>query len=350
MTLTLHQPESIRPIQTSPAIDGRQDVLLIMPPWIQKLFMRLEDGLEELAIDYGSLLCIRSHGVVRLFKSNSEEVFNPTRDDIEKWRLEGMTISKHDVDYIKHKLPGGFRSDGRCGLEGTVHRISSIEDREHRITGVSIRIGRFITGVAEPLRENLIKKPSFLVVGKPGSGKSTFLRDAIRILGTVYYNQVVAVDTSNELGGDGMMAHAGLGTVRRIQVGSPDKQRKVLMQAVGNHSPKIIIVDEIGVNNDIDVIETIGVRGIDIIASAHGWDAKDVMGNPDLHPILGGFNADQGKRKRNATFKQILEIRGKNDYWLYPDTNAVVDAFARGENIFELAIQVGLKTPIPEAA
>jgi stage III sporulation protein SpoIIIAA len=288
-------------------IDEERLLASMFPAWIQRAFHKHKEGIEELAIDYGKPLIIRQNSEIKVIYNND------------------APISKDDLEFINNKVPGGFRADNRAGIEGTVHRISAVRDRYQTLVGVTIRIGRFIEGVAEGLRDKMLANPSLLVVGAPGSGKSTFLRDAIRIIGQVYFNQLVLVDTSNELGGDGMIAHPRLGLVRRIQVPSPEKQPKTLLEAVGNHSPKAVAVDEIGVHGDIP-----------IIASAHGSNLKDVMQNPVLYPVLGDYNPISQKRSQNTTFKTALEIHSKGVYKYYPDLEAVVDCFARGEDYREL--------------
>jgi stage III sporulation protein SpoIIIAA len=235
------------------------------------------------------------------------------------------------VDYI-----GGFRGDGRAGIDGTVHRISEMRDRYDTCVGVTVRVGRFVVGVAEPLRD-LLEQPllKLLIVGAPGVGKSTLLRDMVRIIAERYSASVLIVDTSGEIAGSGRVAHPGIGQADMSQVSSPEGQAEVIRKAVANHNAKMLVVDEIGYHGDAAVLETMGRRGTGLIASAHGITLADVAFNPALDRVLGRPNP-RGKRRAPSTFQVIVEVPRKGVYRVHLNADAALD-LARGGG-----------TPIPE--
>jgi stage III sporulation protein SpoIIIAA len=235
------------------------------------------------------------------------------------------------VDYI-----GGFRGDGRAGIDGTVHRISEMRDRYDTCVGVTVRVGRFVVGVAEPLRD-LLEQPllKLLIVGAPGVGKSTLLRDTVRIIAERYSASVLIVDTSGEIAGSGRVAHPGIGQADMSQVSSPEGQAEVIRKAVANHNAKMLVVDEIGYHGDAAVLETMGRRGTGLIASAHGITLADVAFNPALDRVLGRPNP-RGKRRAPSTFQVIVEVPRKGVYRVHLNADAALD-LARGGG-----------TPIPE--
>jgi stage III sporulation protein SpoIIIAA len=235
------------------------------------------------------------------------------------------------VDYI-----GGFRGDGRAGIDGTVHRISEMRDRYDTCVGVTVRVGRFVVGVAEPLRD-LLEQPllKLLIVGAPGVGKSTLLRDMVRIVAERDSASVLIVDTSGEIAGSGRVAHPGIGQADMSQVSSPEGQAEVIRKAVANHNAKMLVVDEIGYHGDAAVLETMGRRGTGLIASAHGITLADVAFNPALDRVLGRPNS-RGKRRAPSTFQVIVEVPRKGVYRVHSNADAALD-LARGGG-----------TPIPE--
>lgn len=235
------------------------------------------------------------------------------------------------VDYI-----GGFRADGRAGIDGTVHRICEVRDRYGSTTGVTVRVGRFLEGVAEPLRDLLeVKRTSILILGAPGVGKSTLLRDVVRIIAQRIGPKCLLVDTSGEIGGSGRRAHPGIGMADVLPVPSPEVQAQIIEQAVKNHGAEVLVVDEIGYNGDAQVLQAKGRGGIGLVATAHGITISDAAFNPALHPVLGEPDST-GKRSIPSTFKVIIEVPRKGVYRVYTDANIALDLARAGE------------TPIPE--
>ena len=235
------------------------------------------------------------------------------------------------VDYI-----GGFRADGRAGIDGTVHRICEVRDRYGSTTGITVRIGRFLEGVAEPLRDLLEQtRVSILILGAPGVGKSTLLRDVVRIIAQRIKAKCMLVDTSGEIGGSGRRAHPGIGMADLLQVPSPDAQAEIIRQAVANHGAEMLVVDEIGYHGDAQVLQAKGRTGIGLIATAHGVTIADAAFNPSLNPVLGEPDIN-GKRSAPSTFKIIIEVPRKGVYKVYTNSDEALDCARAGG------------TPIPE--
>ncbi|NJK42914.1 MAG: type IV secretion system DNA-binding domain-containing protein [Pleurocapsa sp. SU_196_0] len=270
--------------------------------------------LEEMKLRVGRTLFVNWGGIYRALE------YRVTSEDI-----------ACVVDYI-----GGFRGDGRAGIDGTVHRISEMRDRYDTCVGVTVRVGRFVLGVAEPLRD-LLEQPlvKILIVGAPGVGKSTLLRDMVRIVAERDSASVLVVDTSGEIAGSGQVAHPGIGEADMSQVSSPEGQAEVIRKAVANHNAKMLVVDEIGYHGDAAVLETMGRRGTGLIASAHGITLADVAFNPALDRVLGRPNS-RGKRRAPSTFTVIIEVPRKGVYRVHLHADAALDV-ARGGG-----------TPIPE--
>ena len=116
-----------------------------------------------------------------------------------------------------------------------------------------------------------------LLLGRPGVGKTTAIREISRVLSEEYGRRVVVVDTSNEIGGDGDVPHPGIGAARRMQVPRPDEQHHVLIEAVQNHTPEVIVVDEIGTELEAAAARTISQRGVQMIATAHGHTLENLL-------------------------------------------------------------------------
>ena len=291
------------------SIDAFAQVLGALPAAVQRLALKHTEGLEEIYLDAGYPL-----------------TFNTGRQ-----RQTDYLVTLEDVQTTRDKV-GGFRSDNRAGIEGTLHRFAGILDDSEVLVGMTIRLGRHVSGVAECLRSQLLESGSLMVVGPPGVGKTTLLRDIVRILGDAHQRKCIAVDTSNEIGGDGTRAHPALGKARRIKVGDPKRQGDVLRQAVANHGPSVIVVDELGYHgDDVQQIETTSRRGVQVVATLHGEVLYDVLQNPTFWPLLGNVVLAQSRRTGDPVFRAAVEVRGKGKLLLHPDLKAAIDTLLTGQ-------------------
>jgi stage III sporulation protein SpoIIIAA len=178
-------------------------------------------------------------------------------------------VSASDLDHVENNV-GQFSDDNRAGIERTLHRVSAIRNRSGRIVGLTMRVGRAVTGTGEIIRDIVVSGQSILLLGRPGIGKTTMLRECARLLADELRKRVVIVDTSNEIGGDGDIPHPGIGRARRMQVRAPALQHAVMIEAVENHMPEVIVIDEIGTELEAAAARTIAERGVQLIATAHG--------------------------------------------------------------------------------
>ena len=290
-------------------IDAFEEVLNTLPAAVQRHAMGHAEDLEEIYLDAGMPL---------MFNTGSQ-------------RETDYLVTREDIRTTRDKL-GGFRSDNRAGIEGTLHRFAGILDDHQMLVGMTIRLGRHVFGVADCLRPQLQKSGSLMVVGPPGVGKTTLLRDIVRILGETHQRKCVAVDTSNEIGGDGTRPHPALGKARRIKVGDPKRQGEVLRQAVANHGPSVIVVDELGYHgDDVQQIETTSRRGVQVVATLHGEVLRDVLQNPTFWPLLGNVVLAQSRRTGDPVFRAAVEVRGKGKLLLHPDLKAAIDTLLTGQ-------------------
>ena len=251
-------------------------------------------------------------------------------------------VSYEDIDAVVEKI-GSFDLDNRAGMERTLHRISAIRNRRNRIIGLTCRVGRAVFGTLDIIADQIDSGKSLLILGKPGIGKTTMLREAARILSAK--KRVVIVDTSNEIGGDGDVPHPAVGDARRLQVAQPTLQHEVMIEAVENHNPEVIIIDEIGRELEAQAARTIAERGVQLIGTAHGQTITNLLMNPTLSDLIGGIESvtlsDEEAKRRGTqktvlerrsppTFDVLVEIRQRNQVIVYQDIAEAVDALVRG--------------------
>ncbi len=258
--------------------------------------------------------------------------------------LGNENITREDLDYITNQLPE-FTTDNRSGIAGTLHRISAIRNRQGKIVGLTCRIGRVITGTIECIKDFVIQNKSILFLGRPGVGKTTKLREITRLMADELGKRVVVVDTSNEIAGDGDVAHPAIGKARRMQVSQPEYQKDIMIEAVENHTPEVIVVDEIGTELEAQAARTIAERGVMLIATAHGNTLDNLIKNPTLSDLIGGVDTvtlgdDEAKhrgcqktvleRQKQPTFDIVIEIIDRNTLAIYKDSAQAVDYILRG--------------------
>lgn len=299
-------------------------MISILPPGVTEAIDRANnsDNLIEIVLDLGRRPMARfTDGEVEL---SQEEV------------------TRADIDYIVTRI-GDFDADNRAGMERTLHRISGIRNRRGSIVGLTCRVGRAVYGTIDIIQDLIESGKSVLILGRPGIGKTTMLREAARILSE--NNRVIIVDTSNEIGGDGDVPHPAVGRARRMQVATPSLQHEVMIEAVENHNPEAIVIDEIGRELEALAARTIAERGVQLIGTAHGRTLENLLLNPTLSDLVGGIEAvtlsDEEARRRGTqktvlerrappTFDVLIEMQDRDRLAIQPDVAAAVDALVRG--------------------
>lgn len=259
-------------------------------------------------------------------------------------RLSDEPVSHEDLAHAL-ALVGEFTADNRAGIERTLHRISAIRNRKGQIIGLTLRVGRAIYGTIEILRDLIETGENLLLLGRPGVGKTTKLREMARVLADEVGKRVIVIDTSNEIAGDGDIPHPGIGAARRMQVPRPDRQHAVMIEAVENHMPEVIIVDEIGTEAEAAAARTIAERGVQLIGTAHGNTLENLIMNPTISDLVGGVQtvtlSDEEARRRGTTktvnerkapptFDILIEMTSRNEVNIHKDTAAAVDTILRG--------------------
>jgi stage III sporulation protein SpoIIIAA len=267
----------------------------------------------------------------------------PTARFIDREVILSQTEVNHtDIEYVTSRI-GEFDSDNRAGLERTLHRISAIRNRRSHIVGLTCRVGRAVYGTTDLIKDLIESGKSLLLLGRPGVGKTTQLREAARILAE--FKRVVIVDTSNEIGGDGDVPHPAVGRARRMQVMTPSLQHEVMIEAVENHNPEVIVIDEIGRELEAAAARTIAERGVQLIGTAHGNTLENLLLNPTLSDLVGGIESvtlsDEEARRRGTqktvlerrsppTFDVLIEIQTRDRLAVNYDVSEAVDALLRG--------------------
>ena len=254
-------------------------------------------------------------------------------------------ITEADIAYVVEHI-GSFGDDNRAGIERTLHRISAIRNRSGKIVGLTCRIGRAVYGTIEIIADFVETGKSILIMGRPGIGKTTMLREAARVLADDLGKRVVVVDTSNEIAGDGDIPHPAIGKARRMQVRTPTLQHEVMIEAVENHMPQVIVIDEIGTELEAQAARTIAERGVQLIGTAHGNNLDNLMLNPTLSDLIGGIQSvtlgdEEARRRRTQksvlerkappTFDVIVEIQDRERVAVHSDVAETVDAMLRGD-------------------
>ncbi|MCK4489609.1 MAG: AAA family ATPase, partial [Anaerolineales bacterium] len=261
----------------------------------------------------------------------------------EEFELSGGEITRKDIAYVVKRI-GKFDGDNRAGLERTLHRIAALRNRAGEIVGLTCRVGRSVYGTTDIVKDLIESGKSLLILGRPGVGKTTMLREAARILAE--NKRVVIVDTSNEIAGDGDVPHPAIGKARRMQVAQPALQHEVMIEAVENHNPEVIVIDEIGRELEALAARTIAERGVQLIGTAHGNTLQNLLINPTLADLVGGIESvtlsDEEARRRgtqktvlerrsNPTFHVLIEIQTRDSLAIHQDVATAVDSLLRGE-------------------
>jgi stage III sporulation protein SpoIIIAA len=256
-------------------------------------------------------------------------------------------ITEADIAFVVDHI-GTFGDDNRAGIERTLHRISAIRNRNGKIVGLTCRIGRAVYGTIEIINDFVETGKSILIMGRPGIGKTTMLREAARVLADDMGKRVVVVDTSNEIAGDGDIPHPAIGKARRMQVRTPSMQHEVMIEAVENHMPQVIVIDEIGTELEAQAARTIAERGVMLIGTAHGNNLDNLMLNPTLSDLIGGIQSvtlgdEEARRRRTQksvlerkappTFDVIVEIQDRERVVVHSDVADTVDAMLRGDPV-----------------
>jgi len=307
--------------------DDLDALLNVLPPHIRQRLLEQPDNSEllEVVLDLG----------------RPPEARYPQKEVV----LSNSEVTESDIEHVVSNI-GSFSGDNRAGIERTLHRISAIRNREGRIVGLTCRVGRAVFGTVKIIQDLVESGKNVLLLGKPGVGKTTMLREVARVLADDFGKRVIVVDTSNEIAGDGDIPHPAIGHARRMQVPTPAMQHAVMIEAVENHMPEVIIIDEIGTSLEAEAARTIAERGVQLVGTAHGNSLENLMMNPTLCDLVGGIQSvtlgDEEARRRHTqksvlerkappTFDVVVEIRERNKVVVHPDVAQAVDTILRGK-------------------
>lgn len=284
------------------AIDGFDKLLAVLPFWMREPVTQYADTLEEICLDKGKTFCLK------------------LTDGFEDF---GRVVEQDDLEHLMCEV-GMARSDGRTGIDGTLHRVAAITNRYGVVTGYTIRVGRYLKRVASPLRDFIFTpKASLAFFGPPGSGKSTLIRGVTAMLAEKHGPRLCVVDSSNEIAGDGDTPHTLLQSGRRLQVPNPEQLAAKLIEGLINHGPSIMIVDELARPEEVNNIIRIIKRGVRVIACLHGDTIEEVVRNPDYEPLLGIKDA---QRVYPTVFQSAIELKERGMYSCYDPLGETVDA------------------------
>jgi stage III sporulation protein SpoIIIAA len=328
--LPAREPGAVLPAPQAEAPDDLEALLAALPP---EIAVRLR-GLSALPAVIEVVMDLGRRPEAR-FGGGGEEV------------LLEREIDDEDIQYVVDHV-GSFGEDNRAGIERTLHRISAIRNRSGKIVGLTCRVGRAVFGTIAIVADLVESGSSILIMGRPGIGKTTMLREAARVLADDLDKRVVVVDTSNEIAGDGDIPHPGIGRARRMQVRTPDHQHGVMIEAVENHMPEVIVIDEIGTELEAAAARTIAERGVQLIGTAHGNNLDNLMLNPTLSDLIGGIQTvtlgdDEARRRRTQksvlerkappTFDVVVEIQDRDRVAVHADVAETVDGLLRGDTV-----------------
>ena len=261
--------------------------------------------------------------------------------------LDEDEVSDEDLQHVVAHV-GEFGGDNRAGIPRTLHRISAIRNRKGKIVGITCRVGRAVFGTINIIEDLVFSGKSILLLGRPGVGKTTMLREVARVLADSARKRVIIVDTSNEIAGDGDIPHPAIGHARRMQVSTPARQHAVMIEAVENHMPEVIIIDEMGTEQEAQAARTIAERGVQLVATAHGNTLDNLIMNPTLSDLVGGVQSvtlgDEEARRRGTqkttlervappTFDVVVEIQNWEKVAVHPEVAQVVDSWLRGHPV-----------------
>ncbi len=315
-----------RPKTETEITDNLQELFLIIPPEIREAIEQhpQKDKLIEVVMDLGRLPEVR-------FIDRAEYISD-------------QTITRADLQFSIDRV-GMFSGDNRAGIERTLHRISAIRNRTGEIIGLTCRIGRAIFGTIAMIQDLVETGQSILLLGRPGVGKTTALREIARVLADDFQKRVVIIDTSNEIAGDGDIPHPAIGRARRMQVARPELQHQVMIEAVENHMPEVIIIDEIGTELEALAARTIAERGVQLVGTAHGNQIENLLKNPTLSDLIGGIQAvtlgDEEARRRGSqktvlerkappTFEIAVEMHQRQEWFVHENVSLTIDNLLRG--------------------